>query len=262
MKLMSILIFTLVLSGCTTVVRQDEVGVREFLGVFSDQVSNPGLKLYFWPISDVEKFPLRTKNLEVSLDLPSKEGLNVSAEISILYRIEAIKATQILQSVGIDYEQALILPVFRSSSADVTSKFDAKDMHTGKRAEIENEIKLHMVKLLASRGFMIESVLLKAIKLPSGLARSIEEKLQAEQNAQRMNFVLDQERKEAERLMIQAQGVRNAQKTISQGLNKNILQYQAIEAFRELSKSANSKVIISNGKIPLIMDIDANPQGQ
>lgn len=242
--------------GCATVVRQDEVGVREFLGTFSDTASSPGLKFYLWPLGDILTFPLRTKNLEVSLDLPSKEGLNVSSEISILYRIEFSKASQILQTIGLNYEQSLILPVFRSSAADVTSRFDAKDMHTGKRAEIEGQIREHMAKLLGQRGFTIESVLLKTIKLPAGLAKSIEEKLQAEQNAQRMNFVLDQEKKEAERLEIQAQGVRNSQKTISQGLNKNILQYQAIEAFRELSKSPNSKVIITNGKNPLVMSVD------
>jgi len=256
------LILIMVNLGCATVVRQDEVGVREFLGSFSDKPSESGLKFYLWPIADIQTFPLRTKNLEVSLDLPSKEGLNVSSEISILYRVEASKASEILQSVGVNYEQALILPVFRSSAADVTSRFDAKDMHTGKRADIERDVKNQMAKVVAPRGFIIESVLLKTIRLPNGLARSIEEKLQAEQNAQRMNFVLDQERKEAERLMIQVQGVRNSQKTISQGLTKNILQYEAIEAFKELSKSTNSKVIISNGKNPLIMNVETKGELQ
>lgn len=246
----------LTFTGCATVVRQDEVGVREFLGSFSDKALDPGLKFYLWPLGDIMTFPLRTKNLEVALDLPSKEGLNVSSEISILYRIQQEKATPILQSVGINYEQALILPVFRSSAADVTSKFDAKDMHTGKRAEIETEIREHMAKLLGHRGFVIESVLLKTIRLPAGLAQSIEQKLQAEQNAQRMNFVLEAERKEAERLVIQSRGVRDSQKTISEGLNKKILQYQAVEAFRELSKSPNAKIIITGGKNPLIMNVD------
>jgi prohibitin 1 len=247
------LIFT---SGCATVVRQDQVGVREFLGEFAKTPSQPGLKFYFWPLGDIQKFPVMTKNMEVSLDLPSKEGLNVSAEISILYRIEPENAIRILQSAGVNYERDLILPVFRSSSADVSARFDAKDMHTGKRAEIEKSVRDKMSETLANRGFQIEAVLLKSIRLPSGLARSIEEKLQAEQNAQRMNFVLEQERKEAERLVIQAEGVKNSQRTISQGLNKNILQYQAIEAFRELSKSPNTKIVISNGSNPLIMNMD------
>lgn len=261
MKKIFLLIFSINVS-CATVVRQDEVGVREFLGTFSDRPSQSGLKLYLWPISDIQTFPLRTKNLEVSLDLPSREGLNVSSEISILYRIDGSKATEILQSIGLNYEQALILPVFRSSAADITAKFDAKDMHTGKRSEIESEIKSQMTKTLGTRGFTIESVLLKTIRLPTGLAKSIEEKLQAEQNAQRMNFILEQERKEAERLVIQAEGVKNSQQTISKGLNKYILQYQAIEAFKELSKSPNSKIIISNGKNPLIMDVQDSGGGQ
>ena len=248
----------LLTASCATVIREDEVGVREFLGSFSDRPSDSGLKLFLWPIFDIETFPLRTENIEVALELPSKEGLNVAAEISILYRVDASKATDILRSIGMNYEQALILPVFRSASADVSARFDAKDMHTGKRALIEAEIRSLMSKVVEPRGFIIEAVLMKTIRLPAGLARSIEEKLQAEQDAQRMNFVLDQEKKQAERLMIQAQGVRNSQKTISQGLSPKILQYEAIGAFRELSKSPNTKIIITNGKNPLLMDVSAS----
>jgi regulator of protease activity HflC (stomatin/prohibitin superfamily) len=241
--------------GCATVVRQDEVGVRETLGDFAEEKSDAGLKFYLWPFSSIQTFPINTKNLEVKVDLPSKEGLNVASEISILYRVIPERTPKILEEIGTNYEEALILPVFRSSAADVTARFDAKDMHTGKRAEIEREVREHMASLLEDRGFRIEAVLLKTIRLPSGLARSIEEKLQAEQDAQRMSFVLLQERKEAERRVIEAEGIRNAQKTIAQGLSRDVLHFQSIEVFRELSKSPNTKVIVTDGKAPLMIPL-------
>ena len=136
-------------------------------------------------------------NREVTLNLPSKEGLNVAAKISILYHVQKEKAMDIVNEVGSNFEKVLILSTFRSASADVCARFFAKDMHSGKRAEIEAEIKDQMSKLL-EEGFVIESVLLKSITLPSGLYAAIETKLQAEQQAQQMEFILQQERKEAE----------------------------------------------------------------
>jgi len=110
-----------------------------------------------------------------------------------------------------------------------------------------------MASILTDRGFSIDSVLLKTITLPNRLASSIEAKLQAEQDAQRMSFVLDQERKEAERKLIEAKGVSRAQKEIAKGLSKKVLQFQSIQAFRELSKSPNTKTIITDGKTPILI---------
>ena len=252
----AILILTgICLTGCATIINQDEVGVRDFAGSFSQEASGPGIKMYFWPIADIQKFSVQTQNLEVKLDLPSKEGLNVASEISILYRLLPESAPKVLEYVGTNYESDLILPVFRSSAADVTARFDAKDMHTGKRSEIESEIRDRMTKILNNRGFMVESVLLKTINLPTNLAASIEAKLQAEQDAQRMNFVLEQEKKEAERKLIEARGVSRAQKEIAKGLSQKVLEFQSIQAFRELAKSPNSKTIVTDGKSPLMIPI-------
>ena len=116
-----------------------------------------------------------------------------------------------------------------------------------------------MSDLLGDRGFEIEAVLPKTIQLPAGLARAVEEKLEAEQDAQRMEFLLQREKLEAQRKLVEAQGTRDAQKVISEGLNPEILQWQTIEAFKELSTSPNSKVIITNGNTPLLMnEIEGN----
>jgi regulator of protease activity HflC (stomatin/prohibitin superfamily) len=245
--------FTLIASGCT-VVRQGEVGVKRKLGKLNDKTIEAGAVAFNPFITRVIKLPIRTVNLEIISNLPSKEGLNVGASISILYRIKPENASKIIENIGTDYEEVVITSVFRSASADVCSRFFAKDMHTAQRAVIEKEITDQMSSLLSHRGFEIEAVLLKNIQLPSGLSRAVEEKLEAEQDAQRMEFLLQRERLEAQRKLVEAEGIRDAQKVISEGLNSEILQWQTIEAFKGLSASPNSKVIITDGNAPLLMN--------
>ncbi len=207
-------------------------------------------------LTTIIKVPIRTVNIEVKLPLPSKEGLTVQSDISILYRVDGSMAPKIVEQIGPNYEEVMILPVFRSAVSDVAARYYAKDMHTGQRAEIEKSIRELMMGQLANRGFTIESVLLKSIVLPPGLTRAIEQKLEAEQDAQRMQFVLDKERQEALRRIIEAEGVRDAQKLISEGLTPLLIKFKAIEAFNKLSTSPNSKVIITNGDSPLINSLD------
>lgn len=246
---LSLMLFT----SCA-IVRPGEVGVKQRLGKIDDKTIGEGPVAYNPLFTTVVKMPIRTENLEVKLSLPSKEGLNVAAEISILYHIEEKKVPQLLKTVGSQYE-TIIRSVFRSSSADVCSQFPAKDMHSGKRANIEEEIRLKMDQTLAEKGIIIESVLMKSISLPSGLYNSIEDRLEAEQDALRMKFVLDQERLEAERKIIEAKGNRDAQIILSEGLTKEILQLKGIEAFIKLSESNGAKVIVTNGAgNPLMID--------
>ena len=175
-NILGIALAAIALSSCT-VVRQGDVGVKRTLGKISKREVQPGPRLYNPFVTTIIQVPTRTTNLEVKLDLPSKEGLNVGAEISILYHIEQRRATDVIGTIGPDYEMSMILPVFRAAAADVTARFMAKDMHTGNRLGIETEIKKSMMGLLEDRGFVIEAVLMKSIKLPAGLYRAIEEKL-------------------------------------------------------------------------------------
>jgi prohibitin 1 len=244
-----------VFSGCR-VIRQGEVGVKRTLGKISPKPLQAGARFYNPFTTVIFAMPLRTTNLEVNLDLPSKEGVNVGAEISILYRVENRKATSIVETIGRDYESSLILPVFRAASADISAKFMAKDMHTGNRLEIENQIRDRMMNILEGRGFVIEAVLLKSIRLPRGLARAIEEKMEAEQDAQRMEFVLQRESQEAQRRMIEAEGLMQANAILAQGLTPEVIQYQSIEAFRELAKSNNTKIIVTDGRTPMLINQD------
>ncbi|MEM1258398.1 MAG: prohibitin family protein [Bacteroidota bacterium] len=244
----------LLFSGCA-VIRPGEAGVKQTLGRFDNEVATEGT-VFFNPLtSKVIKESTQTNNIKLFLTLPSKEGLSVESEISILYRLERDKIPSVLQNLGRDYE-SIITSVFRSASSDVCAQFYAKDMHSGMRANIEDEIKTKMNENLRKQadGIALIAVLMKSIQLPPGLASSIERKLQAEQDALRMEFVLQQAKLEADRKIIDAEGERDAQKILSEGLTDEIIKIRSIEAFNRLSNSPNSKIIVTDGKTPMLID--------
>jgi len=252
---LNLVIISLVISSCA-VVNPGEVGVKQKFGKLKGPIQTQGLVLINPLITQLVTVPTRTVNKEVKLNLPSKEGLNVAAEISILYHVKEGSVIDIINDVGVSYERTLILSTFRSASADICAKFYAKDMHSGKRAQIEMEIKDQMTNVLAGRGFVIESILLKSIKLPLGLYSAIEGKLEAEQRAQQMEFVLQRETKEAERKRIEAEGIRDAQNIIKEGITKANIEWRSLEVLRELSSSPNAKIIITDGKTPVLINND------
>ena len=247
-----LLVASILLSGCA-VVRPGEVGIKVTLGKIKEKIHQPGVVGFNPFVSQVQRMPTRTVNREVKLNLPSKEGLNVSAEISILYHITPDMAAKVLSEVGRDYEEVLILSVFRSAAADVSARFMAKELHSGQRSVIEEEIRGHMDSIVANRGFKIESVLLKSISLPAGLYSAIENKLEAEQIVKRKEFELQQEEVEAARKRIEAAGVRDAQKILSEGLTPSIIQWRSLEVLQQLSSSPNAKTIITDGKAPVLI---------
>ncbi len=291
----SLLLLSLSLFSCT-IIRQGEAGVKRRLGKIDPEYVEQGPRFYNFFTTTIIKVPTRTVNIEVKPDLPSKEGLTIRSEISILYRIKPEATPRIVQNIGLNYESEVILPVFRSAAADITAKFLAKDMHSGERGQIEAAIRKQMSEILEPSGFIIDNVLLKSIRLPDGLARTIEEKLQAEQDAQRMEFVKEREKRDAERRIIEAEGkkeiariqaegeknaviiqaeakkrtleieaegkanamrieadaTRRANDTINKTLSPSILKLRQIEAFRSLSNSNNSKLIITDGKSPFL----------
>lgn len=251
-KVIYSIVVCILFSSCITI-KPGEVGLKQRLGKLSDRVYPQG-PVFFNPLtSKVVRTSIQTKNLELSLNLPSKEGLSITSQISILYRLERNEVVKIVNDLGLNYE-GIIANVFRSASADVCSQYFAKDMHSGKRSEIESDIQKRMSNNLLEKGIVIESVLMKSIQLPQGLSKSIENKLQAEQDAMRMEFVLQQEKFEAERKIIEAKGTRDAQKILSEGLTDEIIKIRSIDAFNELSKSQNTKIIVTDGKTPFLIE--------
>jgi regulator of protease activity HflC (stomatin/prohibitin superfamily) len=244
------------LTSCA-VIRPGEAGIKQRFGNFQNWVKTEGVVIFNPIFSKVVKESIQTTNLEMNLNLPSKEGLSVDSEISILYRLETEKVPQVLQTIGPEY-RTIIASVFRSASADVCSQFFAKDMHSGKRADIEEAIRQKMDGNLKEKGIIIEAVLMKSIQLPNRLSTSIEQKLQAEQDAMRMVFILEQSRLEAERKIIDATGERDAQLILAEGLTPEIIKLRSIEAFEKFATSINSKLIITDGKAPFLIQPENN----
>ncbi|MDA9774430.1 prohibitin family protein [Saprospiraceae bacterium] len=248
-----LILFVLAATSCVTI-REGEVGVKRKLGKFADKPYTSGLKAYNPFLSKVIIISTQTENLEVALNIPSKEGLTIKSEVSILYNVDRRKVPDLLRNIGVDYESNVLLPVFRSAVADVSSRFYARDMHTGERATIETAIKEQMMVLLEGKGIDVEAVLLKSIQLPRTLANAIEAKLEAEQQAQQMEFVIQRSQQQAEQKRVEAAGIRDAQLIIAEGLNAKILQFKSIEAFEKLANSKNAKIIITDGDLPMIME--------
>lgn len=252
-KIFTITAAAALMTSCV-IINPGEVGVKQTLGKIHGNTKTGGTLVINPLVTQVIKVPTTTINREVELNLPSKEGLNVGAEISILYHIQQDMVVPMIKQVGLDFERILILSTFRSTAADVCAKHYAKDMHSGKRSEIELEIKTKMTELLQDRGIIIEGILLKSITLPARLYAAIEEKLKAEQESQQMEFILTRERQEAERKRIEAEGIKNAQQILQEGITNENIEWKSLEVFQELAKSPNTKIIITDGTTPMIIN--------
>jgi regulator of protease activity HflC (stomatin/prohibitin superfamily) len=210
------------------------------------------------PLASMELMSVRTQEVFEHAEAPSKEGLNVVLEVSCLYHLMPDKADQVYRELGPNYENVVVKPQFRSAIRNNTVKHESKDLYTSGREVITNEIFSELVGDLKPRGFVVEAILLRRIQLPQLVVEAINSKLAADQQAQQMRFVLDKERQEAERKRIEAQGIQDFQRIISQGLSEQLLRWKGIETTRALAESPNSKIVIVGGKdgLPLILNTE------
>lgn len=238
-----------------TVVPAGTVGVVDFLGNVSDNTLKAGVNVVN-PVAKVIKFSIKTQELKEVMNVPSKEGLSVQLEISLLFRLTPDNANIIYKTVGQNYAEIILMPQFRSVVRGVTARYQAKALYTASREKLAGEIMEELEGLVGPRGITIETAALRQIILPERLTKSIEEKLQAEQESQRMAFVLKKEEQEAERKRIEAKGIKDFQTIVSEGINDQLLRWKGIEATEKLANSTNAKVvIIGSGKdgLPLIL---------
>jgi prohibitin 1 len=256
-RAVAILILILVaLSSCVTVVPAGNVGVVDFFGTVSPNTLKAGIN-FVNPFARVIKFSIKTQETMENLAVPSKEGLNIQLHVSCLYHLNPDKAAEVYKSVGKDYAEILMVPQFRSVCRGVTASYEAKALYTSEREMLSGLIKTDLDKIVEPRGIVIEAVPMREIVLPTGLQQAIEEKLRAEQESQRMQFVLLKEKQEAERKKIEAQGISDFQNIVTRGISEPLLRWKGIEATEKLANSTNTKVIIVGaGKdgLPLIMD--------
>lgn len=231
------------------------VGLKDFFGKVSDTTLSPGIHLVN-PLLRIRPMNVRTQEITETAVVPSKEGMNVRLDLSILFRLDSELAPSIYKTIGMDYINIFIAPQLRAKVRSATTNYEAKALYTSEREAIAMSIHSELSKPFADRGIYLERVLLRSITLPDQLAKAIEAKLQSEQEAERMKFVLQREEQEALRKEIEAKGIREFQKIVSQGIDDNLLRWKGIEATEKLAGSANSKVVIVGGQdgMPLIFN--------
>lgn len=249
------------------VIDAGEVGVKTVFGKVDNDVLYSGLNIIN-PIAEVTPFDVKTQNYTMSavhdegnkegddaLRVLSADGLEVVIDLSVLFRVKASYAPNILKEIGTDYVEKIVRPVSRTAIRDNAVSYDAVALYSSKRDEFQAKIFASINKSFSKRGLELEQLLVRNITLPSSVKASIESKINAEQDAQKMTFVLQKERQEAERKRVEAQGIADYQKILSTGLSDRQLQYESILAQKEIAKSANAKVIImgSGKSAPIIL---------
>ncbi len=244
-------------SQTITLVDAGTVGVLKVFGKIEPRVLYEGVN-FRNPFADVIKMNIKTQEQLVSMQAPSKENLTVGLEISVLFHLDPVAAPEVVRNIGSEQEyiRKILLPNFRSVVRNVSAVYEAKAVYASSRAEVATAIETQLRAAVGERGIIIETTPLRNVILPSDLAAAIEEKLRAEQESQRMEFVLDKERKEAERKKIEATGIAVAQKIVDASLTANVLRWKGIEATDRLANSPNAKVvIIGSGKdgLPIIL---------
>ena len=240
------------------IVSAGHVGVVDLWGNVEEQVRKPGINLVN-PFVNLVIMDIQTQELKETMQVPSKEGLTMAVDISILYRLSPEKASNIYKTIGKDYDEVVVVPQFRSAVREATVFYEAKALYTSSRDEITNKIFADLEKMLSERGVILEKVLLRAVQLPSTVSQAIEQKLKAEQESEQMKFVLTKESQEAERKVIEAKGIAEAQGIINKTLTQAYLQHEAIKAQMMMANSPNhTTVYIPSGDngIPLIRTVN------
>ncbi|MER3523373.1 MAG: membrane protease subunit, stomatin/prohibitin [Ignavibacteria bacterium] len=240
-----------------TIIPAGHVGVIDFFGVVSDNTLKSGVNLVN-PLARVIKFSVQTKEHKETMQVLSREGLTIGLEISVLYRLEADSAASVYKKIsGGNYEEIVLIPQFRSVCRSVTASFQASALYSSERERLGTKIQEELAASVKPRGIIIESTPLRNVALPQQLTDAIEQKQRADQESQRMEFILEKERKEADRKRIEAQGIADFQRIVVTGIDERLLRWKGIEATEKLANSPNTKVIIVGaGKdgLPVILD--------
>lgn len=246
-------------SSCT-VIRPGEAAIKQRLGRLVEKTYNGGPVVYNPFIAKMIKINTRTVEIFNVLPLPTKEGLSVEAEISLLYHVDPEKVKYVYTHFGKNYEEVMVLSNFRATAREISARYNAKELYATERLKIEKAIFDELVSHIQEHGFIIDAILLKDIDLPLQMMQAIENKVTAEQAALQMEFVIEKQKKEAERLIIEATAVKQAQDIINSSLTEKQLQYNQIEAIKSLTNSPNAKIIVTSPNANnVLINTDANP---
>jgi len=261
----SIIVLSALISSVVQI-NPGEIGVQKLFGKVSNNTLESGLNVIN-PLVEVVVFDVRTQNYTMSgvqnegeksgddaIRVLSADGLEVIIDLTVLYKVIPNEAPRILQEIGTDYRNTIVRPICRTKIRDNAVYYDAVALYSSKRDEFQTRIFTTIEKDFKSRGLILEQLLVRNITLPESVKATIESKINAEQDAQKMTFVLQKEKQEAERKRVEAQGIADYQKILSTGLSDKQLQYEMIKA---IATSPNAKLIIMNGgknSTPVILD--------
>ena len=258
-------------TACIKQIDAGQIGVQSLFGKVQDEVLTSGLN-FVNPLMDVKTIDVRTQNYTMSgvhnegdvagddaIRVLTADGLEVVIDLTVLYRVQSTQAPKIVREIGYDFKNVVVRPITRTKIRDNAVYYTAVDLYSVKRDEFQTRIFKTIEENLKARGLVLEQLLVRNISLPASVKGSIEEKIKAEQDAQKMQYVLQKEKQEAERKRVEAQGIADYQKIISMGLGDKQLEYEQIQAMKGLMTSPNSKVIImGGGKTPIILDSKGN----
>lgn len=254
-----------VLSSCFKQIDAGHVGVQSLFGKIQSGILNSGMNVVN-PLVDIEELDIRTQNYTMSgvndegdksgddaIRVLTKDGLEVTIDLSVLYRLSASTAPKLMREIGVDYKDKIIRPVTRTKIRDNAVYYDAVELYSTRRDDFQQRIFKSIEDEFKRRGLVLENILVRNITLPQTVKQTIESKISAEQEAQKMQFVLQKEKQEAERKRVEAQGIADYQRIISEGLTDKQLRYEQIKAYKDLATSENSKIIVmpSNGSVIL-----------
>ena len=247
-------IVMVVVFSSTSCVPTGHVGVVSMFGRVTGRMLTEGIHLVN-PAAKVTELSIKTQEVKEHASVPSKEGLIMGLEASLLYHLDPTRAAEVFRQIGPNYAEVLLQPTFRSAMRAITAGNTAASLYSDARESIARLIQEDVARQVTPRGIIVENVLLRDLQLPDTLKRAIEAKQQAQQEAQRMEFVLQREKQEAERKRVEAAGIKDFQDIVSQGISDKLLEWKGIEATMELVKSQNSKVIVvgnSKNGLPLV----------
>jgi regulator of protease activity HflC (stomatin/prohibitin superfamily) len=267
-RLVSILLILIgILSSCIKQIDAGEVGVQSLFGKVNEEVLQSGLT-FINPLMKVKEIDVRTQNYTMSsvhdegdkagddaIRILTSDGLEVVIDLTVLYRLNAAEVPKVYRETGLDFKDKIVRPITRTKIRDNAVYYSANELYSTKRDEFQNKIFKSIDADFKKRGLILEQLLVRNITLPNTVKASIEEKIKAEQDAQKMEYVLQKEKQEAERKRVEAQGISDYQKIINSGLSDKQLQYEQIQTMKGLITSPNAKVIIMGGnKTPVILD--------
>ncbi|MBX9734494.1 MAG: prohibitin family protein [Chitinophagaceae bacterium] len=256
-----------VLTSCIKQIDAGQIGVQSLFGKVSDNILTSGLNTVN-PLVDIKKVDIKTQNYTMSgvhdegdkegddaIRVLTADGLEVVIDLTVLYRVLSNEAPRIMRETGLDYRDKIVRPLTRTKIRDNAVYYTAIDLYSTKRDQFQTRIFKSIEDDFKKRGLVLEQLLVRNITLPTNVKTSIEEKIKAEQEAQKMEFVLQKEKQEAERKRVEAQGIADYQRIISAGLSDKQLQYENIQVMKGLVTSPNSKVIVmGKGSTPVILD--------